>query len=237
MAALVDESKKIFVLPRLGTKKPYFSQWNVLESFKQQHKDLNIFISASFNDQWPTCLLTYLIPLTDQRQKATCSGGPRPAAAVTVCPPPTQQGYRSQHDGIGFWKRTSSAVRVCPLLQQKCCTVSERWDHVTPRKVQNLSAHRARNNPHTGFPLAGMPGRRMIHFPYKEHQSTLWLWPHTLKICCSAVSMQTGYEVGSLMWLRASHFISLQPIIPAQVTVMVTGLFFFFLAKAPISNP
>ena len=40
--------------------------------------------------------------------------------------------------------------------------------------------------------------------------------------------MQTGYEVGSLMWLRASQFISLQPIIPAQVTVMVTGLFFFF---------
>ena len=50
MAALVDESKKIFVLPRLGTKKPHFSQWNALESFKQQHKDLIIFISASFND-------------------------------------------------------------------------------------------------------------------------------------------------------------------------------------------
>ena len=51
--------------------------------------------------------------------------------------------------------------------------------------------------------------------------------------------MQTGYEVGSLMWLRASQFISLQPIIPAQVIVKVTGLFFFFffVAKAPISNP
>lgn len=50
MAALVDESKKVFVLQRLGAKKPYFSPWNALESFKQQHKDLNIFTSASFND-------------------------------------------------------------------------------------------------------------------------------------------------------------------------------------------
>ena len=38
------------------------------------------------------------------------------------------------------------------------------------------------------------------------------------------------------MWLRASQFVSLQPIIPAQVIVKVTSLF-FFLAKAPISNP
>ena len=44
--------------------------------------------------------------------------------------------------------------------------------------------------------------------------------------------MQTGSEVGSLMWLRASQFISLQPIIPAQVIVMVTGPFiFFFFSK------
>ena len=102
MAALVDESKKILVLPRLGTKKPYFSQWNVLESFKQQHKDLNKQVGHWSLKEADMKMLTYLIPLTDQRQKATCSGGPRPAAAVTVCPPPTQQGYRSQHDGIGF---------------------------------------------------------------------------------------------------------------------------------------
>ena len=49
--------------------------------------------------------------------------------------------------------------------------------------------------------------------------------------------MQTGSEVGSLTRLRASQFISLQPSIPAQVIVKVTGVFFFFLAKAPISNP
>ena len=65
---------------------------------------------------------------------------------------------------------------------------------------------------------------------------TLTVMTHIKNLLQCCVSMQTGSELGSLMWLRASQFISLQPIIPAQVIVKVTGLV-FFLAKAPISNP
>ena len=56
---------------------------------------------------------------------------------------------------------------------------------------------------------------------------TLTVTTHIKNLLQCCVSMQAGSEVGSLMWLWASQFISLQPIIPAQVIVKVTGLFSF----------
>ena len=70
-----------------------------------------------------------------------------------------------------YLKGTLSGVRASPFSRQKCCPVPERRRiilrfHITPISTLGIK------NSHTGFPLAGMRERRMIHFPCKEHQST-----------------------------------------------------------------
>jgi len=88
---------------------------------------------------------------TGQRQTTMLSGGLWPAAFVTVHPPPTHQGPRSQDDGVSSGKWTSSGVSASALSWQKCRPDQERRQHnATPGKVNKSQAHLARNNSNAG---------------------------------------------------------------------------------------